>query len=149
MILTKVHAAEHLLDAAIEALLDRNDPVTAIVLAGSAEDVFQGLLKLQRREHEAARAQLLPHLRAFIAREDPSATPLADNTVFNMMRSTFTWLRHADHEREPLEIDRDLHTEALLVLYRAAENGYSVTETAPPRMMELVHWERTRKAERA
>jgi hypothetical protein len=32
-----------------------------------------------------------------------------------------------------------------MLLYRAADNGYSVTDLAPPRILYLVHWERTRR----
>jgi hypothetical protein len=41
-LITKMQAADTLLDAAVEKPLDRKDYVSAIVLAGAAEDLLQG-----------------------------------------------------------------------------------------------------------
>lgn len=54
----KVEAARHLLDAALAHLLDTNDYLPAIVLAGAAEDIYRGTLGKDGKAPAASRAVL-------------------------------------------------------------------------------------------
>jgi len=48
---TKQELAEHQLDRAIRLLLDENDPICAITLAGAAEEIFGKLIESQGGKH--------------------------------------------------------------------------------------------------
>ena len=48
---TKTQLAEHQLDRAIRLLLDDHDPISAITLAGAAEEILGRLLELQGQKH--------------------------------------------------------------------------------------------------
>lgn len=67
--LTKLDAARALLDSALAALLDRSDYVASIVLAGSAENVLQGLLEAQGAQ--GARAQFVEPIRRLAQKLNP------------------------------------------------------------------------------
>ena len=106
MAITKQRGSSALLDTEIDAPLDRTGLVAAIVLRGSAEGHIPGLLEFADQVDEASRAVATLHRRL---------------------------VGHADREREPLQPERDLHVEARVVRYQAADNGYSVTGAAAPR----------------
>jgi hypothetical protein len=42
--ISKFQVAQHLLDQAVAAVLDRDDPLSAIVLGGAAKEVLQHLI---------------------------------------------------------------------------------------------------------
>jgi hypothetical protein len=48
---TKQELAEHQLDKAIQLLLDENDPICAITLAGAAEEILGKLVELEGKKH--------------------------------------------------------------------------------------------------
>jgi len=135
---TKLDAAWHLLDAALVALLDRNDSMSAIVLGGAAEDIFVGLLKLEGREGEGARQEMIPHIRAFLARDTPDAPVLRDGEGHDTLRRTFNWLRHSDRADDPAEWTLDFELEAAAVVERAVVNASRLTGTDHPRWQDLL-----------
>jgi hypothetical protein len=138
-LVNKAGAAEHFLNEAMTALLDRDDRLTAIVLAGAAEDVYQGLLKLSDRSSEAARAMLVAALRDFVALEDPGAPPMADGEGHSAMRGTYNWLRHHDGTvEEPMDRRLDYRLEAAAVIERAVVNQFAVSSVEHLRFQELL-----------
>lgn len=122
----------------MEALLDRDDAIVAIVLGAAAEDVFQGLLRLAGKEAMGARAQFIPHIRAFVALDNPSEPPMPDGVGHSLLRSTSNWLRHNDQDDDAQERTLDFHLEASAVVERAAENAFALTGVDHPRMTELM-----------
>lgn len=136
--LTKQDAAEQLLDQALAALLDRDDAIAAIVLSGSAENIFCGLLKLKRPTLKCAEADIIPVVRDFVMYEDPASAPISDKSAHDAIASTFNWLRHNDREGELQEQRRDFHLEAAGVIERACENAFRLTGLDHPRMLEMV-----------
>jgi len=138
MSLTKLTAAECLLDAAIARLLDKADAVSAIVLAGSAEDVLEGLLEAEGRESEAARNQqadaILRLLRQF---KDGTDKVLAFKGACSQMRFVFNWLRHADSEDDPPTLDSDIAEEARETIDRAIYNLYALEQRLPARVRDF------------
>ena len=135
---TKRLAAHHLLSEALAALLDRGDALTAIVLGDAAEDVYAGLLKRESRAGDSAMQEMVPHVRAFAAIDDPSAQPPSDKRVITAMRRTFDWLRHNDWEIDPQEREVDFDLEAAAIIERAIVNEDRLTGVAHPRWQELL-----------
>jgi hypothetical protein len=121
--LTKLAAALHLVRRAARAFLQENDPISALVLAGSAEDILQGLLNRSGRGDEAARATVAesaPHFANLLAPELAGTVTVPG--AIKAMRAPFNWLRHADDENDPTEIPADLRFDATCALLRAIQN---------------------------
>jgi hypothetical protein len=130
--LTKLDVALHLLQRAGRALLEENDGISALVLAGSAEDVLQGLLKRAGRGQEAARATLAnwaPDFADMLAPEQAGMVTRAG--AIDAMRNPFNWLRHADDENDPPEIAADLRFDASCALLRATQNFHALRGELP------------------
>jgi hypothetical protein len=130
--LTKLDAALHLLRRAARAFLDENDAITALVLAGSAEDILQGLLKRAGRADEAARAslaELAPKIAHALVPQHAAA--VTSRGAIKAMRDPFNWLRHADDEDDPPEIAADLRFHTACALLRAAQNHYALENEVP------------------
>ena len=138
--ITKLEAARALLDCSLELLLDRGDYVSAIVLAGSAEDVMQGLLVA--RGVVGARAQLIEPAKRLLKANDPDAAVPSDSRFHSFIREVFNWLRHNDREGEPQAITVDLQNEAIMCAMRAMDNFWSLTQSHHPREQELLRFER-------
>lgn len=132
----KFEAARTVLDRALALLLDQGDYVSAIVLAGSAEDVLQDLLK--RFGAKGARSQFVEPVIRLHRQMYPGEPPMTENGVHSVIRLVFNWLRHADSNREPPEITVDLRAEATIAAMRAVDNFWSLTRTHHPREQELL-----------
>ncbi len=125
--ITKIQAADALLDRAVELLLDKRDFIAAIVLGGSADDILQGLLEKQGKTGTSAREQLIPHLRAWAAKFDLAGEPsLTDGQGHSLLRHVFDWLRHADKGDDSDPAEFDLEGEAVGVIERAIENRHTL-----------------------
>jgi hypothetical protein len=152
--LSKLECAKRLIDAALAAHLDRKDSLSAIVLAGSAEDVLHGMLAKVTKTPEIQARMILAYgnarMRAYhalvermkagqkiegdVAFPQPTRAELA--AAASQMREVFTWLRHADRD-EPQEITVDLENEAAHVLVRALINLFGVTREDHPLRNEI------------
>lgn len=132
----KLGAALHLLDSAISMLLDRSDYLSAIVLAGAAEDLLQGQLARGNRSDSASRAQLAKGTQAIHKHFFPDAPALKDKDAFDLMRDVYNWLRHDDRD-DAFERRLDWRQEAIHACMRAVDNQFEVTGSAHPRMNEL------------
>lgn len=131
--ITKVDVARALVDRALVMLLDEADYISAIVLAGSAEDVMQGLLNRERGE-EGARESLVAAALKLL--NPPNNPRLTSERLHRVVRGAFTWLRHADRD-EPQSITVDLRFEAFDVTDRALENFIKLTGESHSRDREL------------
>jgi hypothetical protein len=134
--ISKVAAAERLLDAAIQMLLDKQDYLAAIVLGGAAEDLLQGQLARGNRAHAASRAQLAKGTQAIHKRFFPEEAPLKDKEAFELMRDVYNWLRH-DDRGDAVERRLDWRQEALHICMRAVDNLFEVTGREHHRVREL------------
>jgi hypothetical protein len=133
---SKLAAAERLLDAAIHMLLDKGDHLAAIVLAGAAEDLLQGQLARGNRTHAASRVQLAKGTQAVHRHFFPDEEPLKDKDAFELMRDVYNWLRH-DDRGDAVERRLDWRREALHICMRAVDNLFEVTGKVHPRVQEL------------
>jgi hypothetical protein len=133
---SKLAAAERLLNAAIEALLDKGDYISAIVLAGAAEDLLQGQLARGNRADAASRAQLAKGTQAIHRHFFPDEPPLKEKDAFELMRNVYNWLRHDDRD-DALERRLEWRQEALHICMRAVDNLFEVTGSLHPRTREL------------
>lgn len=136
--ISKLEAAKHLLDRALDLYLDSDDPIAAMVLAGAAEDLINGLLVRVGRGGETGRGQLLPDVKALNQTFFPGTPTLPDRDAYRMMRSVFNWFRHSDDSDEPDPIEVDIDIEAEIVLFRAIENLGQYTGGEARRAAELV-----------
>ena len=133
---SKLSAAERLLDAAIHMLLDNGDYLAAVVLGGAAEDLLQGQLARGNRAHAASRAQLAKGTQAIHRHFFPQEEPLKDKDAFELMRDVYNWLRH-DDRGDAVERRLDWRQEALHICMRAVDNLFEVTGREHPRAREL------------
>jgi hypothetical protein len=130
--LTKLDVALHLVRRASRAFLEEEDAISALVLAGSAEDVMHGLLKRDGRGHEAARVTLAEWAPRFADMLAPSqAGTVTPPRAIKAMRDPFNWLRHADDENDPPEIASDLRFDATCALLRATQNYHALVGELP------------------
>lgn len=136
--ISKLQAAGHLLDRAIELYLDKRDYISAIVLAGSAEDLMQGILVLQGRSNEAARAQMVAAAQG-IAQKIMPGEAVSEKDTIALMRGMFNWLRHSDKKDDPLQVAWHLDIEAETILFRALQNWDLLKGPEPARAMEFVN----------
>ena len=136
---TKRDAAFALLNRAFDVYLDHHDCLSAIVLAGSAEDLMQGLLTQQGQSQYAARRQLLAGAREIAQAIDPEHAPISEKDTFGLMRGMFNWLRHSDKKDEPDSVTWDLDREAETIIYRALQNWDTLKGLEPPRATEFVN----------
>lgn len=97
--ISKVEAATQLLDRALDLFLDEQAFVPAIVLAGSAEDVFHGYLV--RSGKEPARTNSARNASRISRHLAPAAPPIPEKVFVQRMRDPFNWLRHADDDADP------------------------------------------------
>lgn len=140
---TKLEAARVLLDRSLEMLLDRGDYISAIVLAGSAEDVMHEILKAKGLEDVTARGSLVRPTIELHKRQYPDAPVPKSGDVHAFMRKVFNWLRHANRD-EPHRLTEDLRSEASMCAMRAMENFYTLNPQSPhPRDVELVAFHRS------
>ncbi|MDG0856360.1 hypothetical protein [Roseateles puraquae] len=138
MNVTKRQVADHLLDAAAVALLDQSDPITAIVLGGSAEDIYWGLLERERPGAEPAREEIARHVIEVTAALFPNDQRMTLKAARNAIRSTFNWLRHNDDPDEAQSREWDAQQEAAAIVERAMENLFRLTGSDHPRYQELL-----------
>jgi hypothetical protein len=132
-VITKTQAADSLLNAAVEMLLDRQDYISAIVLAGAAEDLLQGKLTRLGKGASAARPQMVPTVVAFAKKIGGTAN---EREAFGMLRATYNWLRH-DDRTDPENWEVDLRVEAIVTVQRAMSNRYLIDGTDHPRAREV------------
>ncbi|WP_431274458.1 hypothetical protein ACQ858_20975 [Variovorax ureilyticus] len=132
--ISKLEAAEQLLNTALRLLIDERDYVSAIVLAGSAEDLFQGML--EKKDLPSSRAQLASATLTMHGFLYPEEHPPKDREAFDMMRSAYNWLRHADKD-DGFERRLDWKKEAVHIAMRAIDNLYALTGKDHPRRPEL------------
>lgn len=132
----KVHASRVMLDRALALLLDEGDYISAIVLAGSAEDVLHDLL--ERFGAKGARSEFVEPVQRLYRQMHPDDPPLTDGNVHSIIRLTFNWLRHASSNKEPPEIEIDLRADATMAAMRAVDNFWNMTRTEHPRKQELL-----------
>lgn len=133
---SKLAAAERLLDAAIHMLLDNHDYLASIVLGGAAEDLLQGQLARGNRANAASRAQLAKGTQAIHRHFFPDEAPIKDKDAFELMRDVYNWLRH-DDRGDALERRLDWRQEAVHICMRAVDNLFEVTGQEHPRVREL------------
>lgn len=139
MKLSKLEAAEHLLDRSVEAYLDRGDAISAIVLGGAAEDIYIGLLKRDGQGIPSSRAEMAEHVIATASHLFPGMKPLATGEAHAAIRSAFNWLRHNDPSKDdPQDRTIDEVIEAISIIERAMENRLRLTGRDHPRRQELV-----------
>ncbi|VTU28499.1 hypothetical protein [Variovorax sp. PBL-E5] len=136
--ITKLDAAGILLNRAIELYLDASDCVSAIVLAGSAEDLLQGILTGQGRSAEAARVQMLSSAQEIAQRLDPGGGAASEKDTINLMRGMFNWLRHNDKKDDPDAVTWHLDVEAETVIMRALQNWDVLGGAEPVRAVAFV-----------
>lgn len=129
--ITKEKAASQLLHSAIDAFLDRQDFLAALVLGGAAEDVLEGVLA--RRGRPSSRDELLELAHAV----DGSARPQRKSPFYKLSRSAYNWPRHNDDPDDPQEVTEDWQSAAAEVLGRAAVNLVRVTGEWPARWSEM------------
>ena len=98
---SKIEAAGVLLNRAIDVYLDDRDFISSIVLAGSAEDLLQGLLKRADRLGDSARSQMVAAAQGIARSIDPAGEIVSETDTFNLMRGMFNWLRHGDRKDDP------------------------------------------------
>ena len=130
---TKLDCAKRLIDSALAAHLDRKDSLSAIVLAGSAEDVLHGMLANVTKTPEMQARVLLAYgnarMRAYNELVERMKAGERIEGDFECPQST-----RAD---EPQEISVDLENEAAHVLVRALINLFGVTREDHPRRNEI------------
>jgi hypothetical protein len=130
VVVEKLAAARHLLDRAIERL-QAADYLSAIVLGGTAEDLFEGFLTQRGTKDAASRPQLgeaIPRVFNHLFPGDPAPTP---QEAIAFMRETFNWLRHAD--RDEAQTRRlNLKSEAVALCTRAIDNLWELTGDEHP-----------------
>ena len=134
---TKLTAAECLLDAAIARLIDKADAISAIVLAGSAENVLQGLLEAEGRESEAARNQQTDAFLGLHRQFKGTDKVLAFKGACSQMRFVFNWLMNADGEDDLPTLDSDIAEEARETIDRAIYNLYALERRLPARVRDF------------
>ena len=130
-VFTKLKAADALLDSAVAALVDQRDYLAAIVLAGSAEDVFQGCLQREGRLQDSVRSYLVRHM---ILHESPDEAPLSP---YKFVREVFNWLRHNDLNEEPQTFGFDAEAEAFMAVEQALVNRHVLDGTLHGRYEEV------------
>lgn len=135
-VVEKAVAARHLLDRAIEALR-AGDHLSAIVLGGTAEDLFEGMLKQRGRQPVASRQQLVKAVPAVFKHLFPGELQLSEDDAYNLIRHTFNWLRHADKVGEPQTKRLNLRAEAVALCMRAVDNLWELTGEEHPAAREL------------
>lgn len=135
---SKRGVADHLLEAAVAALLDRSDALSAIVLGGSAEDVYQGLLKLQDDKGPSAREELAKDVIAIAGALYPDEPAMTDRRAFDAIRGTFNWLRHNDRAEDQQTRVINATLEAAAIVERAMFNQHLLSGREHPRMQELL-----------
>ena len=134
--ITKLEAARRLCDAAVVALLDQREPLSAIVLGGSAEDVLAGLIAMQVPAWPTAREQMVRAMRQLVNLESPPRA-LSDKDGHGLLRTVFNWLRHSDRPGDPPTCEADFDAEAVEVVDRALTNLFLLTGTDHPRYSEV------------
>lgn len=128
--ITKDQAASQLLHSAIDAFLDRQDFLAALVLGGAAEDVLEGVLA--RRGRPSSRDELLNLAHAVDGSARSRRSPF-----YTLSRSAYNWPRHNDDPDDPQEVTEDWQSAAAEVLGRAAVNLVRVTGEWPARWSEM------------
>jgi len=135
VVVEKLAAARHLLDQALERL-QSSDFLCAIVLGGTAEDLYEGMLAQRGAKQAASRPQLGHAIPKVFHHLFPGeATPSAQEAVA-FMRETFNWLRHAD--RDEAQVRRlNLRAEAVALCTRAIDNLWTLTGEQHPAARQL------------
>jgi hypothetical protein len=132
---SKTHAGLTLLNRAIDLYIDHQDYLSALVLAGAAEDIFHG--HLVRLGKETARQNMATAAVKIAKRLDPSGKPRSERNMIDAMRWPFNWPRHNDREDDPEEVELDWEEEAWQVLNRAISDMMVWTNDLPLRVAEL------------
>jgi len=135
--ITKLEAAQTLLDRALTVFLDHDDYVSTIVLAGAAEDVLEGLLHQAGEGKNSSRNQFADATAKMVAKVDKSRDPISPGFAVKMMRDMYNWLRHANDPKEPQTAQSDLDEEAQWMIIRATDNFIQVSHSVPVRMPEF------------
>lgn len=132
--ITKVQAAQTLLSRAIDLYVDQNDGLSAIVLAGAAEDVLQDLLK------DAGRSGSREEMAKLIVALDDVGEGVSMNDAFGLLRYGYNWPRHADNRKgdDDFEVEIDWMSEAGDVIDRAGINLHRVTGEWPARWGDVI-----------
>ena len=120
-ILTKLEIAERQLNRAIILMIDHNDRVCAITLAGAAEEVLAGLLKSQGNTDVLSEIIESSIDMGKIIGQDWTIGDFKSN--FNFFRNE---LKHHDRGRENIPIFEEA---ALEIIVRAIENFRRFTGT--------------------
>jgi hypothetical protein len=143
--LRKIDVAREILDRAIKLHLDESDYLSAMVLAGAAEDVFHDLLVKAGKGEQAARNNMAGAAVAIQA-EIAAGSVLTEKTVRTWMRDAFNWMRHADKDTDPDELTHDWECESAMVLVRASENLLVLTGELPMRAEDVAQLPITRNS---
>jgi len=130
VVVDKVFAARHLLDQAISRL-QSEDYLSAIVLGGTAEDLFEGMLKQRGAQSNASRLQLAEAFLKVYRHMFPGEPQPSPQEAVGIMRETFNWLRHAD--RDEVQTRRlNLRAEAVALCTRAIDNLWALVGEEHP-----------------
>ncbi len=133
--ITKRQAAVRMLEQALNLFLDERDFTSAIVLAGSAEDVFHA--HLVREGVEPARENFARVASRLSGQLSPKSAAVPEKAIVTRMRDPFNWLRHADNPADSETATWDLEEEAVDLLERAIENMRLLLGSYPARIDEF------------
>jgi hypothetical protein len=134
-VVEKLGAARHLLDRAIECL-QIGDYLSTIVLGGTAEDVFEGLLHQRGERRAASRSQLAEAIPKVFGHLFPGEPPPTEKDAIAFMREAFNWLRHANRD-EAQSRRLNLRAEAVSICTRAIDNLWTLTGEEHPASKRL------------
>lgn len=135
VVVEKFEVAKQLLDRALEEL-ESGSALVAVVLGGTAEDLFEGMLHQRQIKHSSSRQQLAVAMPKVFAQFFPGESPPSERDAVEVMREAFNWLRHADR-MEAQARRLNLKAEALAVCMRAIDNLWELTGQEHPAAARL------------
>lgn len=131
----RIKLAEEQLDVALELFLSRRSLVSALTLAGAAEEILGQALKFRGKrttlefEHSA-----IEQVETFLRRQ-----PFLWKDFINEKSRVRNAAKHM-REQSEAEVIADLEDEALWMLVRACDNHKRLDLEATPRIAEFDNW---------
>ncbi len=131
----RIELAEQQLEVALELFLSGRSMVSALTLAGAAEEILGNALKLRGKKTtlEYEHSVIAP-VEAFLRRE-----PLNWKTFINEKNRVRNAAKHMDDATDS-EVVADLEDEALWMLVRACDNYKRLDLQPTPRMQDFDNW---------
>jgi hypothetical protein len=126
---SKLDAAAAMLDRAIQLFIDQHDYLSAVVLAGSSEEVCADLMTTHGQVRKLPEGHKKPRpVRSIIARWAARMGNTQSESEFHKLdKFFFDWLRHANRKNDPMEVSVDLLREAEHRIASAVANYFHVT----------------------